>query len=50
MEKIISGIQQIGIGNTDLEKNWAWYRKYFGMEDFYCTEHIIIMGANTSIP
>lgn len=32
MEKIISGIQQIGIGNTDLEKNWAWYRKYFGMD------------------
>ena len=32
MEKIISGIQQIGIGNTNLEKNWAWYRKYFGMD------------------
>ena len=32
MEKIISGIQQIGIGNTDLEKNWAWYRKFFGMD------------------
>lgn len=32
MEKIISGIQQIGIGNTNLEENWAWYRKYFGMD------------------
>lgn len=32
MKKIISGIQQIGIGNTNLEKNWAWYRKYFGMD------------------
>lgn len=32
MQKIISGIQQIGIGNTDLEKNWAWYRKHFGMD------------------
>lgn len=32
MDKIISGIQQIGIGNTNLEKNWAWYRKYFGMD------------------
>ena len=32
MKKIISGIQQIGIGNTNLEQNWAWYRKYFGMD------------------
>jgi len=32
MGKIISGIQQIGIGNPDLEKAWAWYRKNFGMD------------------
>ena len=32
MAKIISGIQQIGIGNPDLEKAWAWYRKNFGMD------------------
>jgi len=32
MKKIISGIQQIGIGNPNLEKSWAWYRKYFGMD------------------
>ena len=31
MGKIISGIQQIGIGNPNLEKAWAWYRKNFGM-------------------
>ncbi len=32
MGKIISGIQQIGIGNPNLEKAWAWYRKNFGMD------------------
>ena len=32
MGKIISGIQQIGIGNPDMEKSWAWYRKNFGMD------------------
>jgi catechol 2,3-dioxygenase-like lactoylglutathione lyase family enzyme len=30
--KIISGIQQIGIGVENLEESWAWYRKYFGMD------------------
>ncbi|RNC83186.1 MAG: VOC family protein [Balneola sp.] len=32
MEKVIAGIQQIGIGNTDVEKTTEWYRKYFGMD------------------
>lgn len=32
MQKIISGIQQVGIGVPDLEKSWAWYRKWFGMD------------------
>lgn len=32
MAKIISGIQQIGIGNPDMQKAWKWYRKYFGMD------------------
>ena len=32
MSYIISGIQQLGIGNTDVEKNWAWYRRAFGMD------------------
>lgn len=32
MGKIISGIQQIGIGNPNLEKAWTWYRKNFGMD------------------
>jgi catechol 2,3-dioxygenase-like lactoylglutathione lyase family enzyme len=32
MKKIISGIQQIGIGVENIEEAWAWYRKYFGMD------------------
>jgi catechol 2,3-dioxygenase-like lactoylglutathione lyase family enzyme len=27
----INGIQQIGLGVTDAEQAWAWYRKVFGM-------------------
>lgn len=30
MAKIISGIQQMGIGVPDVEKIWKWYRKFFG--------------------
>lgn len=29
---IISGIQQIGIGVSDLAEAWKWYRRYFGMD------------------
>lgn len=32
MEAVIAGIQQIGIGNPDVEKTTEWYRKYFGMD------------------
>ncbi|MEX0723100.1 MAG: VOC family protein [Gracilimonas sp.] len=32
MEKVISGIQQIGIGIPDVYKATDWYRKYFGMD------------------
>jgi len=32
MGKLISGIQQVGIGNQNMEKAWAWYRKNFGMD------------------
>ncbi len=32
MEKIISGIQQVGIGVPDLTDIWPWYRKYFGQD------------------
>ncbi len=32
MQKIISGIQQIGIGIPDVYKAWGWYRKAFGMD------------------
>ena len=28
---VISGIQQIGIGNTDVYRTWAWYRKNLGL-------------------
>ncbi len=31
-ERIISGIQQIGIGIPAVYKAWAWYRKAFGMD------------------
>ncbi|MDR9417610.1 VOC family protein [Gracilimonas sp.] len=32
MEKVIAGIQQIGIGIPDVHKATEWYRKYFGMD------------------
>jgi len=32
MEKVISGIQQIGIGIPDVHKATEWYRKHFGMD------------------
>ncbi|MCK4750000.1 MAG: VOC family protein, partial [Bacteroidales bacterium] len=31
-EKIISGIQQIGIGVDNLREAWKWYREHFGMD------------------
>ncbi len=31
-EKIISGIQQIGIGVVNLGDAWKWYREHFGMD------------------
>jgi len=32
MSKHIGGIQQVGIGTSDLKKDWKWYRKHFGMD------------------
>ncbi len=32
MSKLISGIQQIGIGVPDVHKAWKWYRKAFGID------------------
>ena len=29
---VVSGIQQLGIGVSDVEVAWKWYRKYFGMD------------------
>ena len=31
MEKIICGIQQMGIGVPNVQEIWKWYRKFFGM-------------------
>ncbi len=31
MKKIISGIQQMGIGVPDVPEIWRWYRKFFGV-------------------
>lgn len=31
MSKVISGIQQTGIGIPDVHEAWSWYRKHFGM-------------------
>ncbi len=32
MKKIISGIQQMGIGNRDVHALWSWYRQAFGVD------------------
>lgn len=32
MEKIICGIQQMGIGVSDVQEIWKWYRKFFGVD------------------
>ncbi len=32
MEKVISGIQQMGIGVPDVQEIWKWYRKFFGVD------------------
>jgi catechol 2,3-dioxygenase-like lactoylglutathione lyase family enzyme len=32
MAKIITGIQQIGIGVSDVHEAWTWYRKHFKMD------------------
>ena len=32
MSKIISGIQQIGIGIPNVHEAWKWYRQNFGMD------------------
>ena len=31
-EKIVSGIQQIGIGVVNLHEAWKWYREHFGID------------------
>ncbi|MFN8258584.1 MAG: VOC family protein [Bacteroidales bacterium] len=32
MNKLISGIQQVGIGIPNIEEAWKWYRKWFNMD------------------
>lgn len=29
---MINGIQQVGVGTTDVHKSWKWYRKNFGFD------------------
>ncbi|MEM7371529.1 MAG: VOC family protein [Bacteroidota bacterium] len=31
-QKIITGIQQVGIGIPDVHQAWKWYRQHFGMD------------------
>lgn len=31
-EKIISGIQQLGIGVSNVQEAWKWYKEYFGVD------------------
>ena len=31
-KKIITGIQQLGIGIPNVHEAWAWYRRHFGMD------------------
>jgi len=32
MQRVISGIQQVGVGIPDIHEAWRWYRKYFSMD------------------
>lgn len=32
MSYVISGIQQVGIGVSNVDSAWAWYRRHFGMD------------------
>lgn len=32
MSQLITGIQQVGIGVTNIDEAWPWYRKYFGTD------------------
>lgn len=32
MSKHIGGIQQVGVGTSNLQSDWKWYRKHFGMD------------------
>jgi catechol 2,3-dioxygenase-like lactoylglutathione lyase family enzyme len=45
-EKVISGIQQIGIGVPDVKEAWKWYKQCFGVdirmfEDSAVAEHML---------
>ncbi|MEY2899322.1 MAG: hypothetical protein RL138_1375, partial [Bacteroidota bacterium] len=32
MQSVFAGIQQVGIGVSDVEQAYQWYKKYFGMD------------------
>jgi catechol 2,3-dioxygenase-like lactoylglutathione lyase family enzyme len=38
---VISGIQQLGIGVTNVAEAWKWYRKYLGMDIKVVDDHAI---------
>ena len=31
-DKVISGLQQVGIGVKDANKSWQWYKNVFGVD------------------
>ncbi|TVQ05120.1 MAG: VOC family protein, partial [Balneolaceae bacterium] len=32
MHQIVTGIQQVGIGVSDIDSAWKWYRTIFGTD------------------
>lgn len=32
MQQLVTGIQQVGIGVTNIDEAWPWYRKFFGTD------------------
>ena len=45
----INGIQQLGVGVTDIEEAWNWYRRFFSMDILMFDEEAVaeLMLAHT---
>ena len=45
----INGIQQLGVGVTDIEEAWSWYRRFFSMDILMFDEEAVaeLMLAHT---